>query len=120
MSNSKMSIAGVAHGAKPAAPGKSTRRYYPQLDGLVHPEVARAITTLFDNIYEQRDGTPASGGGAGKTGETTSADKSKSGDFVGNIQGIQIKAPTDPSSLKEGATLVYNSKTAQFEFKVPA
>jgi hypothetical protein len=130
MAKTAQSIAGRAHGAKPAAAKPQTKRYRPQLEGHATDEVVRAIQTAFDNTYELRDqvnvlqaqiakmsGSGAAGAGGG-TG--TSTDGSKPAQpFNDNILGIKVKATTDPSSLKDGATLVYSAATGQFEFKVP-
>ena len=36
--------------------------------------------------------------------------------FVGNVQGINVKAVTDPLSLKQGWSLKYNAATGELEF----
>jgi hypothetical protein len=131
MAGQKSSIAGRAHGAKPAPrTTMHTTQYRPQLTGLagVHPEVARGIQTAFDDLYALRSRvdamektSKAAGAGdasAGKAGQgydaksiTTPANNKSTG-----LLGINIKAGTDPTSLKNGDSLRYNSATGEFEF----
>lgn len=113
------SIAGNVHGVKPAATAPQTERYYPQLEGIegIHPEVSRAIRTLYDNVYQLR-GDQQSAAEAAKGGGAASA-TGGAGQFTGDLQGINIKAVTDPSSLKDGMVPKYNAKTGQFEFGLP-
>lgn len=115
------SIAGNVHGAKPAAPTPQTQRYYPQLDGIegIHPEVSKAIRYLYDNVYElQRDQQAAAG--AAKTPAAAAGDKSATPDpsYATGLHGILVRAPTDPSSLKQNYTIRYNAKTGEFDFGI--
>lgn len=127
MANSKQSIAGVAHGAKPSKPGAPSKQWYPQLSDKVHPDVTRAFQDAYDKIYELRgnqqamDSAGKKEGAAAATGGSDQADSTKlpSSAFSTGIHGVLIKAPTDSSSLKEGMTLVYNAAIGQFEFKMP-
>lgn len=125
------SIAGRAHGAKQstdAALSKSPKKWYPQLEGLVHPEVVSAVRVMFDNLYQLRDqqhtsqkagAAPAvtsrtgDSSGKGPEGGTSSLPDST---MATGIHGIRIQAATDPTSLKTGDTIRYNAATSQFEF----
>lgn len=144
MADTTKSIAGRAHGAPPPKAKPQTKEYRPQLEGLpgVHPDVARAIQTVFDNLYTLRSqvqsmavtanassgssaasgasgtsGSTANGSGSGGSGSSGSGASSNVGD---NILGLKINAATDPSSLQHGGAPVYNSSTGQFNFATPA
>ncbi len=129
MANSKQSIAGVSHGAQPKGPAAPPRKYYPQLNDSVDQDVSRAIQTIFDNLYELRGtvnsfqkgskSAAPSTEGSSKGGANTSTGDLPSSNFATGIHGILVKAPTDPSSLKDGSTLRYNAKSGQFEFSDP-
>lgn len=124
------SIAGNAHGVKvspDAGSSKSPQKWYPQLEGLVHPEVVSAMRVMFDNLYQLRDdhaSLKAGSTGQGKTagtvtgGGTAGGDKSSLPDstMASGIHGIRIQPATDPTSLKTGDTIRYNEATSQFEF----
>lgn len=123
------SIAGRAHGAKGAQPPAQEAQYRPQLTDLpgVHPEVARAMQTAFDNLYTLRgqvnalqgaqkaSAAPAPVAGSGSPSPTSGGSPAAS-----TIGGINIQAATDSASLQHGANTVYNSQTGQFEFATPA
>lgn len=116
------SIAGNVHGVKAAAAEPAepqTERYYPQLEGVegIHPEVARAVRTLYDNVYQLRGDQQSAA--AGVKGSTSASATGGTSQFTGELQGINIKAVTDPSSLKDGMVPKYNAKTGQFEFSLP-
>lgn len=125
------SIAGNAHGVKPSQntdSGKSPRKWYPQLEGLVHPEVVSAMRVMFDNLYQLRDDhaslksdSTAQGKAAGAVGSgsgSAGGEKSSVPDsaMATGIHGIRIQPATDPSTLKTGDTIRYNEATSQFEF----
>jgi hypothetical protein len=118
------SIAGNVHSAKPAATDTQTKRYYPQLEGIdgIHPEVAKAVRTLYDNVYQLRDShqnaAEAAKGGAAASDKTPASSTASDPAYATGIHGIQVRAPTDPSSLKEGMTLRYDAKQGQFVFGV--
>ncbi len=84
--------------------------------------MARAIQTAFDNLYTLRDQVQAmsaagkASGGDGGAGGAKDASASGAKAFNDNIQGLKVKAATDPSTLKDGYTLRWNAKSAQFEF----
>lgn len=86
------------------------KKFYPQLPADTHPAVQDAINQLYDHVYSLRGENETLKGRL----NATSAPSAKK--FTGDIQGIQIKATTDPSSLKNNYTLRYNSATGQFEF----
>lgn len=113
------SIAGNVHSAKPTAAAPQTKRYYPQLEGLdgVHPEVAKAVSRLYDNVYQlQGNQQTAAKGAAAATSDKPAPANDPA--YATGIHGIQVKAPTDPSSLKQGMTLRYDEKQGQFVFGV--
>lgn len=126
------SIAGRAHGAKPSVDpnlSKSPKKWYPEVSGLVHPTVENALRVMCDNIYQLRDqqhagqkdaagASAAAAGGGGAAGSGAGASKSSVPDsaMATGIHGIRIQAATDPTSLKTGDTIRYNSATSQFEF----
>lgn len=119
----KTSIAGRAHGAKPATAKPTNAQYRPQLEGLagVHPEVARGIQTAFDNLYSLQNRMDTIEKGAKEASNTSAAkgsgkDDNSTSSAGSTIAGINVKAPTDSSSLKNGYTIRYNSESGQFEF----
>lgn len=121
------SIAGRAHGATPATPESNDAEYRPQLTGVegIHPEVARAVQVLFDNVYalrqQQQKADPKKPDAKAATTATADAGNAAGGaipNHATGILGINIKAATDSSSLQNGYTLRYNSSTGQFEFGV--
>jgi hypothetical protein len=124
MANS--SIAGRAHGATPTDAAPTTAEYRPQLAGMdgIHPEVARAMQYAFDNLYALRSqvqelqGAGKSVAGAVQNSGEGSPDGEggKIPNHATGILGININAATDSSTLKNGYTLRYNSKTGEFEF----
>lgn len=113
------SIAGNVHGIKAAAAAPQTERYYPQLEGVegIHPEVARAVRTLYDNVYQLR-GDQQSAAVTASDKPNTPTTPANDPAYATGIHGIQVKAPTDPSTLKDGYTLRYDSKQGQFVFGV--
>lgn len=115
------SIAGNVHGVKSAPSAPQTKRYYPQLEGIegVHPDVAKAISRLYDNVY-QLQGNQQTAADATKSGAASSKATAPAADpaYATGIHGIQVKAPTDSSSLKQGYTLRYDAKQGQFIFGV--
>ena len=130
MATAKTSIAGRAHGATLKAPEPNQKRYYPQLSGKGDPEMVRAMTTAFDYIHELRSqvatltaAKTVSGAAETAKGSAGGSQDSKGGGkpavpFNDNIQGIKIRATTDPSSLVNGATIRFNSSTGEFEFGI--
>jgi hypothetical protein len=86
-----------------------TKRYYPALPEGTHPDLAQTIKDLHDHVYDLRDELRAV---QTKKAEETQPRKA----FTQEIQGIQVKAVTDPSSLQNGYTIRFNSATGQFEF----
>ena len=89
-----------------------TKRVYPRLPAGTHPDVIQAFNDLHDNVYELRGQIQTMK--AEKPAVATASRKA----FNDNIGGIKVKSPTDPSTLKNGYTIRYNSKTGQFEFGV--
>jgi hypothetical protein len=86
-----------------------TQRHYPKLPEK-HQELQPMWDELHSNLYDLRDSVQ----GLQKS-QKTAAKESKPA-FTGDIQGIKVKAVTDPSSLKSGDTIRYNTSTGQFEF----
>jgi hypothetical protein len=130
----KSSIAGRAHGAKPKAQEPNQKRYYPQLRDIpgIHPELERAMISAYDYIHETQQNVRAlqaqvaaltaagaSGGtakgNAGGSQDSKGGGKPAANGFTDNLQGLKIKAVTDSSSLQNGMSLKWNSTTAQWE-----
>ena len=89
-----------------------TERHYPTLPPDTHPDVVHTIHTLHDNVFDLRDQVQK------MQSDFKASGKPAKSQFTGDIQGIKVKAVTDPSSLQNGFTLRFNSKTGEFEFGV--
>lgn len=89
-------------------PITQTERHYPQLPEK-HADLQEHFNQLHSNIYDLRDELQK------MHASSTKSDSNKPS-FTGDIQGIRVKAVTDPSSLQNGFTIRYNSASGQFEF----
>ena len=97
------------------------QRFYPEVKSLDDAKVA--IHQLHDHVYTLRDTIDGHertiadlhGKLKAQAGASASAGAAKHG-FTGDIQGIKVKAVTDPLSLKNGWSLKYNAATGELEF----
>jgi hypothetical protein len=93
------------------------QRFYREVRSL--DDAKTAIHELTDHTYDLREQvagherTIADLHGKLKAQAGASAAKQA---FTGDIQGIKVKAVTDPLSLKNGWTLKYNAATGELEF----
>jgi uncharacterized protein YlxW (UPF0749 family) len=88
-----------------------TQRHYPKLPEK-HQELQPEWDELHSKLYDLRDSVQ----GLQNSQKTTTKESKPA--FTGDIQGIKVKAVTDPSSLQNGYTIRFNSKTGEFEFGV--
>jgi predicted nucleic acid-binding Zn-ribbon protein len=87
------------------------KRSYIQLRPDAHPDDQKAFAQVQDHIFQLRDQLQ-------EMKQSKEQGKTEKKGFTQELQGIQVKAVTDPSSLKSGYTIRYNAKTGQFEFGV--
>jgi len=89
-------------------------KYFPERQNYQNHQQWQDAVTLHQGMYDLQDAHAATN----KKVDDASKAKTAPKPFTGDIQGVKVAAPTDPTALQNGYTLRYNSKSGQFEFGV--